>query len=82
MLRLLAFGFMIVSALGLAGCSDALTGAQPAPSFATSLKGYDKTLTPDQRKAAIADLQTAQSKRQAAGQDDPSASSKPAQAQN
>jgi hypothetical protein len=82
MLRLPAFGFMIVAALGLAGCSDALTGTQPAPTFASSLKGYDKTLSPDQQKAAIADLQSAQQKRQVAGQDDPSSPPKPAQAQN
>jgi hypothetical protein len=84
MLRLLAFGLVIVAALGLAGCSDSLTGTgvQPSPDFASSLKGYDKTLTPDQQKAAIADLQTAQQKRQVAGQDDPSAPSKPAQSQN
>lgn len=82
MMRSLAFGLMIVSALGLVGCSDALTGVQPSPSFASSLKGYDKTLTPEQQKAAIADLQTAQQKRQVAGQDDPSSPPKPAQAQN
>ena len=43
----------------LAGCSDSLIGTAPSPpTFATSNKALDKTLTPEQQKAAIADLQS------------------------
>jgi hypothetical protein len=57
--------------LATAGCSESLTGSQSAPSFAAAMKGYEKTLNPDQQKAAIAELQNEQTKRQGegAGQD-------------
>lgn len=78
-LLLLAFPVLI-----LAGCSDSLTGAAPSPpTFATSKKDMDRTLSPAQQKAAIADLQSTQAKSQAkAGTQDATASVKPAQAQN
>jgi hypothetical protein len=84
MLRLLVLGLLALPALCLGGCADSLSGTTPAaPSFAASAKSYDKTLTPDQRKAAIAELQQAeQAKRQVAGQDDAAPAPKPAQAQN
>jgi hypothetical protein len=67
----------------LAGCSDSLISTAPSPpSFTTSNKALDKTLTPEQRKAAIADLQSEQAKRQGASQDGTTASVKPVQAQN
>src|SRR6476646_645305 len=59
----------------LAGCSDSLT-------FANSTKALGTTLTPQQRKAAIAELQSEQAKRQGETQTDTTASVKPAQAQN
>lgn len=69
--------------LMLAGCSDSLTSVAPSPpNFATSNKALDKTLTPAQRKAAIADLQSEQAKRQGASQDGTTASVKPVQIQN
>ncbi len=62
-------------AIILAGCSDALTTAPSSPpSFAASAKGYEHTLTPEQRKAAIADLEKEQAKRQGAAQSDATAS--------
>jgi len=67
----------------LAGCSDSLTSTAPSPpSFAASNKALDKTLTPEQQKAAIADLQSEQVKRQGASQDGTTASVKPVQGQN
>ncbi len=67
----------------LAGCSDSLISTAPSPpSFTTSNKALDKTLTPEQRKAAIADLQSEQAKRQGASQDGTTASVNPVQAQN
>jgi hypothetical protein len=76
---LLAFPVLI-----LAGCSDSLTSAAPSPpSFATSKKDMDRTLTPQQQKAAIADMQNTQAKSAAqAGAADTTASVKPAQTQN
>jgi len=77
-LLLLAFSVLI-----LAGCSDSLTSAAPSPpSFATSKKDMDKTLTPQQQKAAIADLQNTQAKSAAQAGADTTASIKPGQAQN
>jgi hypothetical protein len=78
-LLLLAFPVLIST-----GCSDSLTGAAPSPpTFATSKKDMDKTLSPAERRAAIADLKNTQAKSQAeAGTQDATASAKPAQAQN
>jgi len=78
--KLAAFVIVVLSALALAGCSDSLTGTQPPPNFAKSLNSYDKTLTPEQQKAAIADLQNAQAKNKAPGED--TTAEKPAQSQN
>ena len=76
--------FFAFPLLILAGCSDSLIGAAPSPpTFATSKKDMDKTLTPAEQKAAIADLQSTQAKSQAeVGTQDATASVKPAQAQN
>jgi hypothetical protein len=78
-LLFLAFPVLIV-----AGCSESLTSAAPSPpSFSTSKKDMDKTLTPQQQKAAIADLQNTQAKSAAeAATSDTTALVKPAQAQN
>jgi hypothetical protein len=77
-LLLLAFPVLI-----LAGCSDSLTSAAPSPpTFANSNKGLEKTLTSQQRKAAIAELQSEQAKRHGEVQADTTASVKPAQTQN
>jgi hypothetical protein len=67
----------------LAGCSDSLTGAAPSPpSFANSTKALGKTLTPEQQRAAIADLQNAQASRQGAADTTTTASVKPSPAGN
>jgi hypothetical protein len=72
-----------LAVLILAGCSDSLTSTAPSPpNFATSSKALDKTLTPAQQKAAIAELQSEQAKRQGASQDGTTASVKPVQAEN
>ena len=74
---------LALSVLILAGCSDSLTSAAPSPpTFANSTKALGTTLTPQQRKAAIAELQSEQAKRQGETQTDTTASVKPAQAQN
>jgi hypothetical protein len=84
LLKLATFGLFALSAVTLAGCSDSLTAGKTDPSFATSQKGYANTLTPEQQKAAISDLQTEQAKRhaEATGQGDAAASPPPAQSQN
>jgi hypothetical protein len=88
MLRLLSkrasLLFLPFPVLIVAGCSESLTSAAPSPpSFSTSKKDMDKTLTPQQQKAAIADLQNTQAKSAAeAATSDTTASVKPAQAQN
>ncbi|HLO23884.1 MAG TPA: hypothetical protein VK193_10740 [Methyloceanibacter sp.] len=67
----------------LGGCSDSLISASPSPSsFDVSSKQLGKTLSPEERKAAIADLQNEQAKRQRSANDTTTASVKPAQAGN
>jgi hypothetical protein len=76
-LVLFAFAVLI-----LAGCSDSLTSAGPSPSsFDVSNKQLGKTLSQSERKAAIADLQNEQAKRQGSA-DETTASVKPAEAGN
>jgi hypothetical protein len=48
--------------LGLSACADALTSKDTASS-ATLQRDYDKTLTKDEQKAAISDMQAATTKR-------------------
>jgi hypothetical protein len=62
MLPRLAFGIVIVLApLGLGGCADSLTADQNQH-FSQLMKPYDKTLTKDQQKAAIEEMQSEQVK--------------------
>ena len=63
--RLSAFALLVGPGLILAGCSD----SSDHPTYATSIKGYDKALTPTQQKAAITDLQNEASARKAEGAD-------------
>ena len=63
--KLSAFALLVGPGLILAGCSN----SSDHPTYATSIKGYDKTLTSDQQKAAITDLQNEASKRKAGGPD-------------
>jgi hypothetical protein len=67
----------------LGGCSDSLVSATPSPSsFDASNKQLGKTLSSEERKAAIADLQNAQAKRQGSADATTTASVKPAEAGN
>jgi len=61
-----AFALLVGPSLILAGCSDT---SGEHPTYATSIKGYDKALTPAQQKAAITDLQSEQAKRSPEGAD-------------
>ena len=86
MLRLLSkrasFLILALPVLILAGCSDSLTSAGPSPStFSASTKQLGKTLSAGEQKAAIADLQNEQTRRQGASAES-TASVKPAEAQN
>lgn len=65
-------------AITLGGCSDSFSTGPSDTSFAASSKGYEKTLTPDQQKALIADLRSEQGNRQGTAQDGATASVKPA----
>jgi hypothetical protein len=77
---LVLFAFPI---LILAGCSDSLTSAAPSPSsFDASSKQLGKTLSPAERKAAIADLQNEQARRQGSADETTTASVKPAEPGN
>jgi len=58
---------LVLIALPLAGCSKSLTDRESPPTFAAAMKGYEKALKPDQQKAAIAELQSEQTKRQGEG---------------
>jgi hypothetical protein len=58
-LRLLA----LLLPLGLGACADALTSGDVASSSELQ-RGYDKTLTKAEQKAAISDLQNAKTKQQ------------------
>jgi hypothetical protein len=81
--KLIALSFLAGFAAMLAGCSDSLSNADTNQTFSTSLKSYDKTMTPAQRQAAISDMQKEQAARQAAAaQDGTTESVKPAQTQN
>jgi hypothetical protein len=53
---------IVLAALGLGGCADSLTAGQPLQRFTDLMKPYDKTLTKEQQKAAIAEMQNAQVK--------------------
>jgi|SRR5262245_13878547 hypothetical protein len=76
-LALFAFPVLI-----LAGCSDSLTSAAPSPSsFDVSNRQLGKTMSQAERKAAIADLQNEQAKRQGSA-DESTASVKPAESSN
>ncbi len=58
-LRLLA----VLLPLGLSACADALTSGEVASSSELQ-RGYDKTLTKDEQKAAISELENAKAKQQ------------------
>ncbi len=75
-LRLLA----VLLPLGLAACADALTSKETASST-TLQRDYDKTLTKDERKDAIKDLQQAAAKKEdpEAPNQSPSTDAEPAQ---
>jgi hypothetical protein len=67
----------------LGGCSDSLVSAAPSPSsFDASSKQLGKTMSPEERKAAIADLQNEQAKRQGSADETTTASVKPVEAGN
>ena len=68
-LRLLA----VLLPLGLGACADTLTSGQAASSSELQ-RGYDKTLTKAEQKAAISDLQDAKAKQQGTESSDPPAS--------
>ena len=81
--KLIAFAMLAGCAVSLAGCSDSLSNADTNQTFSTSLKSYDKTMTPAQRQAAISDMQKEQAARQAAtASDGTTGSVPPAQTQN
>ena len=82
LVKLAVFGLLALPAATLAGCSDSLVSSKTDPSFATAQKSYGTTLTPEQQKAAISDLQTEQAKRQAEATGDTTALPQPAQSQN
>ena len=77
--RLMTVALIAVCGTAITGCSDSLSNAQTNQTFANSLKGYDKTMTPQQSQAAIADLQKEQAARAAASQAGSTGSVKPAQ---
>lgn len=56
--------------LFLAGCADSLTSGQPLSRFTDLVRGHDKTMTKDEQKAEIAELQAeqARAKQQQGGQ--------------
>lgn len=77
--KVLALSVLAACAVALAGCSDTLSNAETNQTFQNSLKSYDKTMTPEQRQAAISDLQKEQAARQTAAQGGAAAPVAPAQ---
>jgi hypothetical protein len=47
----------VLGLLALAACTDTLSGSAP-PSSSEALRDYDKTLTQDEQKAVIGEMQT------------------------
>jgi hypothetical protein len=79
--KLIAVAGLAGLAASLAGCSDSLSNAQTNQTFSNSIKSYDKTMTPEQRQAAISDMQKEQAARAAeVGQE--GAPGSPAKTQN
>jgi uncharacterized membrane protein YgcG len=76
-LRLLA----VLLPLGLCACADTLTANDPVPSSSQLRRDYDKTLTKEEKKAVISDLQSETAKNQGEADSDETASTgaKPAQ---
>jgi len=84
MLPTFAFSLLpVLLTLGLSACADTLT-SEETKSSTTLQRGYDKTLTKDEQKAVISDLQSATTKEQGAAAPDQTASTgaKPAEKQD
>ena len=83
--KLSALSFRLLAVLlplGLGACADTLTPKETTSST-TLQRGYDKTLTPSERKAAIEDLQNATAKPQGGeAPETASAGAQPAEQQN
>jgi hypothetical protein len=60
-LRLLAAALLPLS---LGACADKFSLGQPIPTSSQLQREYDKTLTKDEQKAVISDMQSAAEKRQ------------------
>ncbi|WP_141693796.1 hypothetical protein [Methyloligella halotolerans] len=63
--RLLPFAIIAAFAAGLAGCSESISSVS-VPRFSELMRGYDDTLTAQQQKDAIAELQKDQAQAEAA----------------
>lgn len=60
--RLAGLVFAALMALSLGGCADSLTAGKPLSRFTDLVRGYDKTMTKEEQKAAIAELQEEQAR--------------------
>lgn len=54
--------FAVLIPLFLGGCADSLTTGKPLSRFTDLVRGYDKTMTKEEQKAAIAELQEEQAR--------------------
>jgi hypothetical protein len=57
-LKAIAGLLIVLLPLGAGGCADSIERKGPVGRFAELMKSYDKTLTKDQQRAAIAELQS------------------------
>lgn len=67
LLRLTALTLTVLSVLPLAGCAESVATGDSNRPFTELMKPYDKTLTKEQQKATISELQSAQAKRDDSG---------------
>lgn len=64
-IALLPAAIVAIACAGLAGCSESISSVS-VPRFSELMRSYDDTLTPEQRKDAIAELQKEQAQAKAA----------------
>jgi hypothetical protein len=67
LLRLTALTLTVLSVLPLSGCAESVATGDANRPFTELMKPYAKTLTKEQQKATISELQSAQAKRDETG---------------
>ena len=66
-LRMLLRTILLMFPLLLTGCADQLPSVKPLARFSDLVRGYDKTMTKEERQAAIEELKEVQARAQQQG---------------